>query len=218
MLELPSNERLEVGVDEAGRGPLAFEVVSAAVVMPSKYNMVDDMVGLIKDSKKLGEKKRVTLCEYIKKTAIAYGIGIATVEEIDKHNILNATFIAMHRALDQVYEKKVFDHIMVDGDKFKPYIPPRLDSSWLPYTCIVDGDDHMLNIAAASILAKEYRDNIVKQAVLNNPQLDERYGFKSNKGYGTKKHMQGLELYGACDYHRKSFAPVRRVLDVEFVP
>ena len=208
MLTLPSSEVVQVGVDEAGRGPLAFEVVSAAVIMPSSYENKDKFVGQIKDSKKLSGKKRDILAEYIKNTALAYGIGMATVQEIDRYNILNATYMAMHRALDQAYEKLPFQFINVDGNSFKAYIPPGNNMQWTKYECVIDGDNTYLNIAAASILAKTHRDNIVKSAIQENPDWDVKYGFSTNMGYGTAKHMSGLKQYGICGVHRLSFAPV----------
>lgn len=213
MLELPSTKRIEVGVDEAGRGPLAFDVYSAAVVMPTSYDPDDKFVEMIKDSKKVTEKRRIMLTTYIEKTAIAYGIGTATVAEIDEYNILKATYMAMHRAIDRATEMLTakgfcLDHIMVDGDKFKPYISKQAET-WVPYTCCVDGDAKYLNIAAASILAKTHRDNAILQIVNERPDLDDKYGFLKNKGYGTAKHMIGLQTYGACEYHRRSYAPVQ---------
>jgi ribonuclease HII len=214
MLQLPSKSRIEVGVDEAGRGPLAFDVVSAAVIMPSEYDESDELVKTIKDSKKVSAKKREKLAEYIKQHALAYGIGIATVQEIDQHNILNATYMAMHRALDQVYEKMPFTHIYVDGDRFKAYMPPAHSrvEGWIDNTCVVDGDNTYLNIAAASILAKTTRDSSVDVIVAQNPEWKERYGFHTNKGYGTAKHMQGIKTHGITQYHRKTFAPVANII------
>lgn len=203
---------VEVGVDEAGRGPLAFDVVSAAVIMPSEYDEDDEMVKQIKDSKKVSAKKREKLAEYIKHKAIAYGIGISTVDEIDTINILKATYKAMHRALDQVYAKKPFDMIRVDGNAFAAYIPPSDDASWVKFECVIDGDNNYLNIAAASILAKTYRDSVVKKLAEERPDLDEKYCFSKNMGYGTAKHMEGLRKHGPCEYHRKSYAPVQRYM------
>lgn len=219
MLAFPSKDRIEVCIDEAGRGCLMGDVCAAAVIMPCEYDDDDMLVKLIKDSKKLTPKKRMVLAEYIKKKAIAYGIGIASAVEIDQHNILQATYIAMHRALDQVLVDKntMFDHILVDGDKFKDYLSPVVDGykwsgEWVPCTTIIDGDNKQLGIAAASILAKTHRDNIVDSWVEQNPEWNEKYGFGSNKGYGTKKHMMGLSEHGALEIHRKSFGPVARVL------
>ena len=211
MLELANSDGITVCIDESGRGALIFDVCAAAVIMPKTVDPDDKMVAMIKDSKKLTPKKREMLAEYIKKHAIAYGVGVATAEEIDSHNILQANFTAMHRALDAVYEKKKFDKIEIDGNSFRPYIPPGEENGdWLPFECIVDGDALKLGIAAASILAKVYRDNAIVNLCDKYPELDERYGLRSNKGYGTKKHMDGLKTYGPSIYHRKSFAPVSK--------
>ena len=212
MLKLPSTNYIEVGVDEAGRGPLFGPVVAAACVLPTNLSENDSLLSYVKDSKKLTEKKRNEVVKYIKEKAIAYGIGEASVQEIDTINILQANFRAMHRALDQVYEKIQFEHIIVDGPHFKRYIKPNTNPPVLvPYTTIPQGDAQYMNIAAASILAKTYRDNLIIQMVNDDPSL-EKYGLKSHKGYGTKKHMDALKEYGATPHHRKSFAPVANVI------
>lgn len=207
----PRSDLIEVGVDEAGRGPLAFEVVAAAVIMPSEteYTSEEDhkLMPKIRDSKKVSKKMRQTLADYIKRKALAYGIGIATVAEIDQHNILNATYMAMHRALDQVRMKRSFDHIWVDGDRFKPYMDPSPNASvdWVPHTTCVKGDDTHLNIAAASILAKVTRDTMVETYVAENLDWKEMYGFHTNMGYGTAKHIQGIRTHGITPHHRLTF-------------
>jgi ribonuclease HII len=216
MLQLPEPGKIIVAIDEAGRGCLAFEVVAAAVVFPPNIDMDSDEISKnlanIKDSKKLSAKKRDSLSEFIKKFALAYGIGVSTPEEIDRVNILQATYNAMHRALDQVVEKLgtryAIDHIMVDGDRFKPYIAQN-GVNWIQHTCVPSGDDIHMNIAAASILAKTHRDHMVDAYVEEDPTLQEKYGFDKNKAYGTVKHIDGLKKYGATQFHRKSFAPVR---------
>lgn len=204
----PSASRIEVCIDEAGRGCLMGDVCAAAVIMPHEYDKNDKMINMIRDSKKLPSKKRNELAEYIKTTAVAYGIGIATPEEIDKINILKATHLAMHRALDQINIK--FDTIMVDGPIFKPYMRSfdKEDADWIPFECVIDGDNKYVAIAAASILAKTHRDNIVDKLVINNPEWKDMYGFHTNKGYGTIKHLEGLRRYGVLDCHRKTFKPV----------
>lgn len=214
MLILPDADRVIVGVDEAGRGPLAFNVCAAAVILPFTFSE-DEMkyIEMIKDSKKLTPKRRATLAEFIKKKAIAYGIGTASAEEIDIINILHATYLAMHRALEAIEVKGIrFDHIMVDGDKFKPYLSKQ-SMSWTPFSCEVEGDAKYLNIAAASILAKTHRDDEIVELMKEHPDIDEKYGFTKNKGYGTAVHMTGLMTYGPCQFHRKSFAPVKRSLE-----
>lgn len=217
MLQLPPDDCIVVAVDEAGRGCLAFEVCAAAVVLPAK--LPDDpeelkMLGLINDSKKVTALRREKLASFIKEYAIAYGIGIATPEEIDSINILQATYLAMHRAIKEVVNKMGgrVDKIIVDGDRFKPYLisDQNSDEIVIPHTCCTEGDATHMNIAAASILAKTHRDKLVLQHVSEHPEWKEMYGFDKNKAYGTLKHMDGLKKYGVTGHHRKSFGPVRR--------
>lgn len=205
-LALPSYDKINVFIDEVGRGPLTCDVVAAAVIMPSEYDENDNMVGLIKDSKKCSHKLLNELSAYIKDTAIAWGIGSASIEEIDKHNILNATMMAMHRALDAVHEQVAFDSIIVDGNKFKTYMSP--EGNFVPHKCIIGGDASQLGIAAASILAKVARDTAVELIATEKPEYTELYKWHSNKGYGTKDHMEALAKYGPTKYHRLSFRPV----------
>ncbi len=192
----------DVGVDESGIGCWLGDVVAAAVIMPDSYPDDDKLVHLIKDSKKCTAKRRAQLAEYIKSTALTYGIGTASVAEIDKYNILNAKFMAMHRALDAAHEKMPFDSIVVDGDKFLPY-------NKVPHRCLVGGDNILLNIAAASILAKTHRDHMVNDLLLEHPEWKDQYSFHTNMGYGTKAHMDGLKKFGATAQHRTSYAPVK---------
>lgn len=204
---LQSDENcLIAGVDEAGRGPLIFDVVAACVVMPSVFP--DDRYKQIKDSKKLSGKKRKEIAEYIKENAITYGIGSASNKEIDDTNILKATLKAMHRAIDQAYRKKSFHKIQVDGNHFNGYSPPGIDSEILPYECVVKGDGKFLNIAAASILAKEYHDSALLQLIENHPEL-EKYDLRKCQGYGTPKHLQAIKDYGVTEFHRKTFGPCK---------
>ena len=216
MLQLPSESR--IAIDEAGRGCLAFDVCAGAVLFPVGSVPEDrDQLKLfeaIKDSKKLTAKKRNELASFIKEYSIAWGIGCASPDEIDQMNILQATFLAMHRAIDQVIDKLGGKHdgiqqIIVDGDKFKPYMAK--DSSWILHTCCPGGDNTYIDVAAASILAKTHRDSIVDANLETHPEWKEKYGFDTNKAYGTAKHMNGLSLYGPTEYHRKSFAPVQRL-------
>jgi ribonuclease HII len=200
-------------IDESGRGTLIGGVCAAAVIMPSVYADDDKLITSINDSKKVSKKKRIILAEYIKRIAIAWSVGFATTEEVDKHNILQANYIAMHRALDDVFTRVKFTMIKVDGNAFKPYIPKGEEyNEWIPFECIIGGDGISLGIAAASILAKVARDSHVDDICMEDPDLDRKYGLLSNKGYGTKKHMAGLLEFGASKYHRKSFAPVARLL------
>ena len=178
---------IEAGCDEAGRGCLAGSVYAAAVILPSDYQNE-----LLNDSKKLTAKKRYTLREEIERDAIAWAVGIVTPEEIDKINILNASFLAMHRALDQLKVRP--EAVIVDGNRFKPYQD-------LPSITIVKGDGKYLSIAAASILAKTYRDDYMLSLAEEYPQYD----WQSNMGYPTKKHRQAIREHGITPYHRKSY-------------
>ena len=179
--------KIEAGCDEAGRGCLAGSVYAAAVILPEDYQNE-----LLNDSKQLTEKKRYELREIIERDAVAWAVGIVTPEEIDKINILNASILAMHRALDQLKVRP--EAIIVDGNRFKPY-------QKLPHTTIVKGDGKYLSIAAASILAKTYRDDYMNQLAEEYPQYD----WRSNKGYPTKKHREAIKQFGITPYHRKSY-------------
>lgn len=178
---------VEAGCDEAGRGCLAGSVYAAAVILPPDYQNE-----LLNDSKKLSAKKRYTLRTEIERDAIAWAVGVVTPEEIDKINILNASFLAMHRALDQLKVRP--EAVIVDGNRFKPYHE-------LPFTTIVKGDGKYLSIAAASILAKTYRDDYMHALAKEYPQYD----WQSNMGYPTKKHRKAISEHGVTPYHRKSF-------------
>ena len=179
--------KVEAGCDEAGRGCLAGSVYAAAVILPENYQNE-----LLNDSKQLTEKRRYQLREIIEHDAVAWAVGIVTPEEIDKINILNASILAMHRALDQLKVRP--EAIIVDGNRFKKYQD-------LPHTTIVKGDGKYLSIAAASILAKTYRDDYMNQLAEEYPQYD----WLSNKGYPTKKHRDAIRQYGITPYHRKSY-------------
>ena len=185
--------KIEAGCDEAGRGCLAGSVYAAAVILPEGYQNE-----LLNDSKQLSEKKRYQLREIIERDAVAWAIGIVTPEEIDKINILNASILAMHRALDQLKVRP--EAIIVDGNRFKPYKDPS-DGKALPSTTIVKGDGKYLAIAAASILAKTYRDDYMNELAQEYPQYD----WLSNKGYPTKKHREAIKQFGITPYHRKSY-------------
>ena len=178
---------IEAGCDEAGRGCLAGSVYAAAVILPPDYQNPD-----LNDSKKLTDKKRKALREQIERDAVAWAVGIVTPDEIDKINILNASILAMHRALDQLKVRP--KAVIVDGNRFKPY-------QNLPYTTIVKGDGKYLAIAAASILAKTYRDDYMDALAEEYPQYD----WKSNKGYPTKKHRAAIKQFGVTPYHRMSY-------------
>jgi ribonuclease HII len=179
--------KVEAGCDEAGRGCLAGSVYAAAVIFPENYQNEE-----LNDSKKLTDKRRKQLREIIQRDAVAWAVGIVTPEEIDKINILNASILAMHRALDQLKVRP--EAVIVDGNRFKPY-------QSLPQTTIVKGDGKYLSIAAASILAKTYRDDYMDKLAEEYPQYD----WLSNKGYPTKKHREAIRQYGITPYHRKTF-------------
>ena len=220
--------KMEAGCDEAGRGCLAGSVYAAAVIFPEDYENAE-----LNDSKQLTDRRRHQLREVIERDAVAWAVGIVTPEEIDRINILNASILAMHRALDQLAIRP--EAIIVDGNRFKPYRPaaavpaavpaspdaaapvpsspdatapvpavspagPTIPAA-IPHTTIVKGDAKYLSIAAASILAKTYRDDYMDRLAEEFPQYD----WQSNKGYPTKKHREAIRQYGITKYHRRTF-------------
>ena len=185
--------RIEAGCDEAGRGCLAGPVFAAAVILPEGY-----CNELLNDSKKLSEHRRDELRTIVERDALAWAVGVVTAEEIDHINILNASFLAMHRAIDALSVRP--EHLLIDGNRFKPYRD-------IPHTCIVKGDGKMMSIAAASILAKTHRDEFMARIHEEFPQ----YAWNINKGYPTKAHRAAISQYGPSPYHRKSF----RLLDTQ---
>ena len=182
----PSKKNI-AGCDEAGRGCLAGPVVAAAVILPKGFKNK-----MLNDSKVLSEKKRGILRSIIEKEAIAWKIGIVSAAEIDKINILNASFLAMHRAIDNLSTKA--ELLLIDGNRFNPYHK-------IPHECMIKGDSKFMSIAAASILAKTYRDDIMKNLDSEFP----KYHWKKNKGYPTKQHRKAIAEFGANNQHRKSF-------------
>lgn len=186
------------GVDEVGRGPLNGSVVTACCVLPSDFKL-DGLT----DSKKLTEKKREQYYEYIINNAIAYGIGECSPEEIDKYNILEATKIAMGRAIDKVKEQIDLDYVLVDGN-----MKMNLD---LPYKSIVKGDSKSISISAASVIAKVTRDRMLVELDKKYPM----YGFANHKGYPTKAHLEAIKKYGLIDGYRKSYGPVKEIIEGE---
>jgi ribonuclease HII len=212
----------DIGVDEVGRGCLLGPVVTCALILPSKESIEahKDMWAQVKDSKKVTERKRKELYEFITKHAPAYGIGIVHEKEIDSLNILRATMKAMHMALDEAIRKLTTIsaseteprlYLFIDGPHFKPYMPPGEEERWSVQTkCVVEGDATYLSIAGASIIAKYTRDTYMQQLAKDHPEL-EHYGISKNKGYGTKQHMDALKEYGRTCYHRMSFRPVREL-------
>lgn len=178
---------IEAGCDEAGRGCLAGPVYAAAVILPKSYKN-----NILNDSKQLNEKTRYQLREQIEKDAIAYAVGIVDNLEIDKINILNASFLAMHRAIESL--NVIPEFLLIDGNRFKPYKD-------IQHKCIIKGDSIYMSIAAASILAKTYRDDYMQQIHTKYPQ----YNWDKNKGYPTKAHRDALKKNGTCEYHRLSY-------------
>ena len=190
--------RIEAGCDEAGRGCLAGSVFAAAVILPPDFKNDD-----LNDSKQLSEKKRYALRPVIEKEAIAWAVGIVTPEEIDKINILKASFLAMHRAIDQLQVRP--EHLLIDGNRFTPYPDIKL-------TTVVKGDGKYLSIAAASILAKTYRDDYMDELAKEYPD----YHWTENKGYPTKAHREAIRTIGITPYHRKTFTLLPEQLTLNF--
>lgn len=180
-------ELIEAGRDEAGRGCLAGAVYAASVILPADYKNE-----LLNDSKKLTENQRYKLREVIERDALAWAVGVVLPEEIDKINILNASFLAMHRAIDRLVLRP--QHLLIDGNRFNRYPD-------IPHTTVVKGDGKYLSIAAASVLAKTYRDDYMNRLHEEYPMYD----WKDNKGYPTKKHRDAIHRYGVTPYHRMSF-------------
>ncbi len=187
MLKVFKSNKIVAGCDEAGRGCLAGPVVAASVILPKYYKN-----NRIKDSKKLSKNEREILQKSIKKEAICWSIGIVNEKKIDEINILNASFLAMHKAISSL--KIAPGLLLIDGNRFNSY--PNIN-----HECIIKGDAKYLSIAAASILAKTYRDNLMNKLDVKYPQ----YGWKDNKGYPTKKHKLAINKIGICQHHRKSF-------------
>ena len=190
--------RIEAGCDEAGRECLAGSVFAAAVILPPDFKNDD-----LNDSKQLSEKKRYLLRPVIEREAIAWAVGIVTPEEIDKINILKASFLAMHRAIDQLTVKP--EHLLIDGNRFTPYPD-------IAHTTVVKGDGRYLSIAAASILAKTYRDDYMDELAKEYPD----YHWIENKGYPTKAHREAIRAVGITPYHRKTFTLLPEQLTLDF--
>lgn len=182
-----NKQLVEAGCDEAGRGCLAGHVFAAAVILPKDYKNE-----LLNDSKKLTEKQRYQLREQIEREAIAFAVGVVTHEEIDQMNILKSSFVAMHRAVDALSVRP--QHLLIDGNRFIPYPD-------IPHTTVVKGDAKFMSIAAASVLAKTYRDDYMMNIHKEYPM----YAWDKNKGYPTKAHRAAIVQFGASPYHRKSF-------------
>lgn len=198
LLPFLDGTRLEAGCDEAGRGCLAGAVFAAAVVLPADFRHES-----LTDSKQLSEKQRYALRPLIEQAALAWAVGTVSPAEIDRINILNASFLAMHRAIDRLPVRP--EHLLIDGNRFRAY-------PGISHTCIVKGDGKYLSIAAASVLAKTYRDDYMREL---HREYD-RYGWEQNKGYPTRKHRDAIRRYGATPYHRMSFALLEKQLSLDF--
>jgi len=189
---------VEAGCDEAGRGCLAGPVYAAAVILPPDFNN-----SLLNDSKQLTEKQRYQLRPVIEEQALAWAVGVVTNEEVDKINVLNSSYLAMHRAIEQLKIKPEF--LIIDGNRFKAY-------PTIPHECIVKGDGKYFSIAAASVLAKTYRDDYMNQLANEFPH----YQWEQNKGYPTEVHRNAIRKYGITPYHRKTFRLLPDQLTLEF--
>ena len=199
MKQFYETDKIEVGLDEAGRGCLFGPVCVAGVIWLDE----DPEPELeIRDSKKVSEKKRALLKDYILDNAIAYSIVLVDHDNIDKYNILQATLRGMHQCLDNITDIINIDTILVDGNHFDFY--SDRNDNYINHICVVDGDNTYKSIAAASILAKTYRDEWIDKLVDENPEL-EKYDLRNNKGYGTKRHLDAIKEYGVTKWHRKSF-------------
>lgn len=216
--------KLIIGVDEAGRGCMWGSVFAGAVILPEDLTNDDIMTDiekrLLRDSKKLSEKRRNEALDLIHSRAIAYGVGECTANEVDTQNILRATHTSMHRAIDKCIEMALVRYpgfknfeIKVDGNSFRLY-QDQQEGDVIPHECIIGGDASDRAIAAASILAKTGRDSFVKERVNADPTIDIKWGMLSHKGYCTKKHMNAIQECGIHDLHRKSYAPIKRILGV----
>ena len=192
-----TKDKLEVGIDEAGRGPLFGRVYIGAVILPQDNSFNHS---LMRDSKKLNEKKREEAYRYIVNNAIDWTSYWVTEKQVDKMNVFQATHYGMHKAIDNLIVTP--ERILVDGDKFYEY---ERDGQIIPSQCIVGGDDKYSSIAAASIIAKVERDRYIKDMCYKYPNLNQIYDLEKNKGYGTKKHLDGIRKHGISEWHRKTF-------------
>ena len=212
---------LEIGVDEAGRGPLFGRVYAAAVILPKDPATEYDF-SQMKDSKKFHSKKKISqVADYIKQNAVAWAVAYEDEAAIDKMNILQATQSAMHKAIKsciEIAEKKALPdapptiQLLIDGNYFNSittYDKVRGQIKAMPHVCIEGGDNKYAAIAAASILAKVSRDTYIEDLCAENPELDEKYGILSNKGYGARRHLEGINQYGITIWHRRSFRPCK---------
>lgn len=219
-----SENKFEIGVDEAGRGPMFGRLYVAAVILPNVLNSNDNtnkLTEIYKDSKKIKSKKKMEiLSNHIKEHSIAWSVKYIEHDEIDDINILQAVYKGMHACIKECIEKidiNVFEDktlLLIDGNSFKPYTVFENDRLYtVPYETIEGGDNKFQSISAASILAKHARDEYIKEKCIEYPLLSERYSIDKNMGYGTKAHLQGIEKYGVTQWHRKSFGICKHVGD-----
>jgi ribonuclease HII len=200
MKQCKNIEKLEVGIDECGRGPLFGRVYVASVILPDNFrDYLEDEGLVLRDSKKVSEKKRNRLREYIEAYAIDYNVSYAESTDVDKYNILRANLRTMHKSLNQLIVRP--DSILVDGDRFIEY---GYGGKYIEHHCIIGGDDKYDSIAAASILAKTYRDEYIIKLCEERPELL-KYGLDRNKGYGTKQHLDAIKEHGLQPEHRRTF-------------
>ena len=209
MLRFFDETKIEIGVDEVGRGPLFGRVYSAAVILPKDEESFD--FSIAKDSKRFHSKKKIdAAAQYIKDRAIAWSVAFEDEKVIDQINILNATQQCMHKCITDIVVKREGEKdnlsILVDGNYFKPLILfNKKGFNQIPHTCVIGGDNKYSSIAAASILAKVARDEYIHELCKEHPELSEKYCIDSNKGYGAKKHMEGIKEHGITQWHRRSF-------------
>ena len=207
-----NDDKYEIGVDEVGRGPMLGRVYTAAVVLPKDDSFNHSWM---KDSKRFSSKKKITeVAEYIKQNALAYSITYESEEAIDNKNIRQAVLSSMHNSIKTCLDKICSSNalLLIDGSDFKPYVQFNKDTglySQIDSVCIEGGDNKYTAIAAASILAKVARDVYIEELCNEYPMLDEKYGILSNKGYGTKKHMDGIKEYGITAFHRRTYGICR---------
>ena len=194
--------KIELGIDEAGRGCLFGPICVGSVILGDIE--LNPPPCEIKDSKKCSPTKRKLLRDYIETNSVAFNVQFIWENDIDSLNVLQATCKGMHQCVDEIQKQMNIDTILVDGNYFPAYLDK--DCEWIDHICVPNGDNTYLNIAAASILAKEYRDEYILNLVKENPIL-ERYAIQKNKGYGTAIHMKAIEKYGITEWHRKSFKP-----------
>lgn len=205
-----NGDSYEIGVDEVGRGPMFGRVYTASVVLPKDENAFDH--SRMKDSKRFHSKRKIEeVAEYIRANAIAYSVSYEEAEVIDSINILQATQQAMHASIKDTIKQLPSGssvQLLIDGNYFKPYSSMNKERKMfdvVPHVCIEGGDNKYTSIAAASILAKVARDTYIAELCSQNPELDEKYGIASNKGYGSKRHMDGIATHGITIWHRRSF-------------